>query len=99
MQIVGHLVALFARDVARNVVHGPWTVERHDGDDVFEGIGLHLAQDVAHALTFQLEHARRLAATDHFEGRGVVQRNGRQIDFDPLFPAQLHGGRQHGQGP
>ena len=74
MQIVRLLAAVLAVDVAVDVVHRPRPIERDDGDDVLEAVGLQLAQGVAHARTFELEHADRIAARQERVGRGVVER-------------------------
>ena len=58
MQVVRLLLAVLALDVARDVLHRARPIERHDGDDVLEAVGLQAAQHVAHAVAFQLEHAR-----------------------------------------
>ena len=60
MQVIDGLVAVLAIDVRRDVVHGARAIERHHGDDVFEAVGLEALQALAHARTFELEHARRI---------------------------------------
>jgi hypothetical protein len=55
VQVVGLFLALLAGDEARNIVHRAGAVERHDGDDVLDAVGMHLAQHIAHAGAFQLE--------------------------------------------
>ena len=67
MQIVGLLVAVLAGDEARNVVHRARAVEGDDGDDVLEAVGMHLLERIAHARTFELEHADRVALPEHVD--------------------------------
>ena len=98
VQIVRFLLAALAFDVTGDVLHGPRAVERHHGDDVLEGVEPELAQHLAHAGAFQLEHAGGLAAAQHLEGEGVVQGQIREVDVDAPFADQLHGPGQHGQG-
>ena len=98
VQIVRFLLAALAFDVTGDVLHGPRAVERHHGDDVLEGVEPELAQHLAHAGAFQLEHAGGLAAPQHPEGEGVVQGQVREVDVDAPFADQLHGPGQHGQG-
>ena len=62
MQVVGGLLAVLDRDVARDVLHRPRAVERDDRDDVLEAVGPQLFEHVAHARAFELEHADRVAA-------------------------------------
>jgi hypothetical protein len=60
MQVVGSSRHACGR--GRDVFHRARTIERHQRDDVFEAVRLHADQRLAHALTFDLEHADRLAA-------------------------------------
>ena len=61
VQALDRLAAMLAVDVAVDVVHRAGTIERDDGDDVLEAVWLQLAERIAHALTFELEHADRVA--------------------------------------
>ncbi len=70
MQIVRLLLAVLHGDVARDVVHRARAIERDHGDDVLEAVGAQLAQHVAHALAFQLEHADGVAVAQHLVGLG-----------------------------
>ena len=97
MQVVGLLLAGLDVDVLGNVVHRAGAVERHQRDQVLEAVGLQLAQHVAHARAFQLEHPGRLAAPDHVEGLVVVQRQVGEVDRLAALGDQLGGARQHGQ--
>ncbi len=97
VQVVGRLLAVLDRDVARDVLHRPGAVERDDRDDVLEAVGAQLFQHVAHALAFDLEHPDRVAAAQELEGRPVVERQGREIERDAARGQQLQAARQHGQ--
>ncbi len=61
-------LAVHAPDELGDVLHWPGAVERDGGDDVLEGAGLHLGEDAAHALAFDLEDAADLAAGEQLEG-------------------------------
>ena len=99
MHVIGFFQTVLTGDVAGNLVHGAGTVQSHHGDDVFQAVGLHLADDVAHAGTFQLEHARRIALGQHGVGGGIVQRQRRQIHLCPRHRLDMgHGGGHHRQG-
>ena len=54
-------------------VHRAGTIERDDGDDVFEAVGLEPHEQVAHAGTFQLEDAGGFAGGEQREGLGIVE--------------------------
>ena len=89
MEIVGVLLAELYRAIGGDIGHRAGTIERHQRDDVLEPVGAHFDQRLAHAGAFQLEHAHRLAASEHFEGFLIVERNFRQIDLDAaLFDQQ-----------
>ena len=94
MQIFGLLDAVLAVDVARDVVHRPRPIERVHRDDVVEAVGLELAQRIAHAAGFQLEHAGGLAAAQQLEGRLVVERQLRQLERRAALLDQALGQRQ-----
>ena len=81
MQVVRLLLAVLDADVGRDVVHRAGAIERHQRDHVLEAVGLQLAQDVAHAAAFQLEHPVGIALGQHLEGRRVVERYLGDIDL------------------
>ena len=95
MQVVRLLLAMLALDVARDVLHRARPIERHDGDDVLEAVGLQAAQHVAHAIAFQLEHARSIAAAEQLEGLAVVERQPGNVDL--VAPDQVPGLLDDGQ--
>src|SRR5258706_6877844 len=56
------LSAVHTLDIGRNEFHWPWAVKRDRGNDVLEGLGLHLDQHTGHAAAFKLEDACRFTA-------------------------------------
>ena len=57
-------------------------VERQDGDDVAEGLGLHALEQLPHAGRLDLEHADRVRALQQGERVRIVEREvvGYQVD-------------------
>ena len=53
--------------------HGTGPVERADGRDVLEGVGLHRPEQRAHRRAVELEHPERVAAGEQLVGRLVVE--------------------------
>ena len=74
MHIVGLLFSLFTRDIIGYVIHRARAIQRHQRDNIFELIGLHFAQHIAHARAFQLEHADCVAASQKLVGLCIVER-------------------------
>ena len=89
MDVVGLLLAVLHRAIGRDVGHRAGTVERDQRDDVLEPVGAHFDERLAHARAFQLEHADRLAAPEHFVGLLVVERDLGEIDVDAALREQL----------
>ncbi len=58
MRIFWCFLTMFTADIGGDILHRPWTIQGHNGDQIFQPIGLQGFQDIAHAGTFQLEHAR-----------------------------------------
>ena len=67
-------LAVFARDVIRNQIHRPRSIQRDQGDNVFKTVGPRLLQHVAHAARFKLEHRRGIGAGKNPVGRDVIER-------------------------
>ena len=86
--VVRLLVAELHGAIGRDIRHRAGTVERDERDDVLETVGVHFDQRLAHAGAFQLEHAHRLAAPEHFVGLSVVERNGGEIEAGVAPPRQ-----------
>ena len=89
-------LAVLAAVIIRNVCHGAGAIQRHGGDQVLETVGAHLAQCVAHALAFHLEHPAGLATCQHLVGFLVVQGQVIEIDLDPEFAEVAFGAIEDG---
>ena len=75
MHIFDRLAAEFSGAIKWDIGHRAWTIEGNERDQVFEAVGTHLAHRIAHARTFQLEHAHRIALPQHMECCLVVERD------------------------
>ena len=74
--LVGHrLLPVFAGDEIGDVLHRARTVEGVHGDQVFETVGLEVAQVLLHARGLELEQTGGIAAGKDLVCRGVVQRD------------------------
>ncbi|MET3868693.1 hypothetical protein ABIC20_006002 [Methylobacterium radiotolerans] len=102
VRVPGRLVAGVAAELAlavdRDVGHRARPVERHQGDDVLQPVGLHLAERLAHAGRFHLEHADRLAPAHGPVGVRVVERQRGEVDVDAALLEEIRAAAQHGQG-
>ena len=56
--------------------------QRHEGDHVFQAVGLELLDQLLHAARFELEHGRGLGLLQHVVGFLVIQRDA--VDIDQL---------------
>ena len=74
MQIVRFQTREFHVAIKRYVLHWTGTIKRDQRDHVFQRIGSHLAQRVAHALTFELEHAQGRAGAHQRKSFCVILR-------------------------
>ena len=88
---------MLAGAIGGDIGHGAGAVERDGGDEVFEPIGAHGAQAVAHALAFELEHPSGVATGQHGVGFGVVEGDFGEVDHHPLPGQQFEGALQDGQ--
>ena len=73
---------MFTGHVILDVFHRARTIQRDNGDDILEPVGLEAAQHITHTTRFKLEHANRVTLRQHLEGLGIIKRNVRQINFD-----------------
>jgi hypothetical protein len=92
------LPAELAVDIGVDVVHRPRPVERDQRGDLLQGRAAHLAQGVAHALGFQLEHADGLAGGQQFVGGLVVERQLVELQLNAAFLQEADGAVEHRQG-
>jgi phosphoribosylformimino-5-aminoimidazole carboxamide ribonucleotide (ProFAR) isomerase len=65
------------------VPSGPGAVERDGGDDVLEGVGLELLEELLHAARLELEHAGGVAATEDLVDLAVVEGDGADVEGLP----------------
>ena len=84
-------------DIARDVVHRSRPVERDHSDDVFETVRQQLSKRIAHARTFQLEHADRFAAAKQVIGRVVIKGELRKLELGATLVHEPLAERQHGE--
>ncbi len=84
------LLLVLAQGVVRVRVHAHRArpVQGGHGGDVFEVVGLHQPEQRAHGAAVELEDAEGVAALEQFEGLRVVERQGEQVEVDPLV--RLH---------
>ena len=97
MDRVDRFAPQLAVDVFRNALHRPRPIERDQGGDVFEGAGPQLAQDVAHALAFHLEHPERLTRGHDVIGRLVIERQKIKLHARPALAQIVDRTLQHGE--
>src|SRR5690606_17419662 len=72
-------------------------IKRHESDDVFETVSFKLAQHIAHAGAFKLEHANRFTTAEHVVGLLVFERQLQQVDFNITPRDKLHRAIKYGQ--
>ena len=88
MEVGNGLEAVLAPGVLVDVAHGAGSVERHRRHDVRELVRLHVAQDLAHATTLQLENAGRLTRGEQLVEARIVERD--VIGINDVASAFLH---------
>jgi len=93
-------LALLTGDEVGDELHRAGAVDRQQRDDVFERLHPERAAEVLHAAGFQLEHRDGVAALEHFEGLGVVERNFHHVEFDAvILPDHVERVLDDGQRP
>ena len=95
VKIFDLLLAELARAIGRNVRHRTGPIERDQRDQVLEPVGAHIDQRAPHALTFNLEHADHVAASEHLVGLLVVERDPPDIQIDVALLEELHRDIEH----
>ena len=83
----GLLAAVLAVAVGRDQRHRPGTEERVGGHQVLEPVGLHLQQQVAHALRFELERTGGIGAGKDLQNRGVGEVDVVEVEWVPSLGA------------
>ena len=68
-------LAMLSVHEAGNQVHGPWPVQRVQGNQIFQPAGARLFQHTLHATAFKLEHRFSLTLGEQPVRRPVVERN------------------------
>ena len=81
MQILNRFLAELAGAIGGYVGHGARPVQRHQRNQILKPVSPHLAHGIAHAGTFQLEHAHRIALRQHVIGGRIIQRDLGGIKF------------------
>ena len=92
VQVVGRLLAVLDRDIARDVLHRPGAVERDDGDDVLEAVGPQLLR--ACRARRHLRAGTRPTVSPRAQqlvGAAVVERQVRQVERDAARGEQIAG--------
>ena len=79
VEVLDRLGVAFVARVGVDVPHRARAVERHEGDEVVELGGAHLAQRFAHPFRLELEDADRVAAREHLVGLAIVERQLRHV--------------------
>ncbi len=97
VQGVHRLAAELAVDEGVDVVHRARPIKRDQGGDVLDRARTQLAQGVAHALAFQLEHAHGLALGHQLVGRRVVEGQLGKVDLGPALGQVLDRPVEHGE--
>ena len=99
VEVLDLLTPVLALDVVGDQVHGPRTVERIQGDQVLEPVGLGALEQLAHAARFELEDGRRVGALEDLVALGVVERQVVEVDLQPGIqaPHVLERDRQDGE--
>ena len=73
MHIIGFFLPFLTGDIARNIIHRPWTIQSNERDNIFKAVRLHFPKHIAHTGTFKLEHTYRIAVTQHGEGFLIIK--------------------------
>ena len=69
-------LAVLARDVVvhRPGLQRPRAIQRHQGDEVVDGVRQQAADEFLHSFRFKLEYRGRLPGLQHLEGTRVIER-------------------------
>ena len=91
VHVLDRLAALFARDEGGDVDHRARPEQSNGSGYVLEALGPHVHQHPAHAGTFELEHAVRVAVGDQLIGLRVIGGQMLEVDLDsPPLLEQAH---------
>jgi len=94
--LVGHrFFAVHVGDIFRDTFHWTRAEKRDHGDDMMDGLGLHLHQVAGHAAAFQLEETDRMPFADELVDLGVINRNVAEGELNTVTLADVFAGFGH----
>ena len=97
MEIFRRFLAVLAGDIFRDRIHRARAIERDKRDEIVDVVRAHLAQQIAHALTFELEHAHAVAARQHLVRGFVLELDVLGVENDAAALEQFFRLRNHRQ--
>ena len=97
--ISDELGVLLAGDKSGDRIHGTGTVQRDNGGNILDALGLEAHAHAGHAGGFNLEHAGGLAGGDHVKGSLIVLGDILQPEVRLVLLNHLHRVIQHRQVP
>ena len=97
VQIDDRFSRMLARDIAGNMLHRPWAVERDRRDDVLEAIRTHAPQHLADARRFELEDSESLGAREKIEHCRRIQRQPLHVQLCSTLFQQSFAVRDHAE--
>ena len=98
MRVAHGSTTMLGVDERRDLLDGPWPVERDHGREVAQGGGLELLDVAPHSRALQLKDTGGLPSHQHLERLGVVQGHFVQVDlFSPGLGNELAGLLEDGQ--
>ena len=80
--VVAIFSACFAVDEILHELHGAWTIEGDQGDDVFDFFDSELTAELLHSTRFKLEDSDCIAFVEQLERFGIVNRYFGRFEFD-----------------
>ena len=90
---------MFARNKARDIVHGAWSVQSVHGNQVLNFIRLEVPEIFLHPIRLELEDPGRFSQAEQFICFGIVKRQVFRVHQDSVgFEDVLYGILNDGQG-
>ena len=94
--LVGHwFFAVHVGDIFGDAFHWTRSEKRNHGNDMMDGLGLHLHQVAGHAAAFQLEETDRMPFADELVYFGVINRDVAEGELDAVTLADVLAGFGH----
>jgi len=94
--LVGHwFFAVHVGNIFRDAFHWTRAEERYHGDDMMDGLGLHLHQVAGHTAAFQLEETDRMPFADELIDFRIVNRDVAEGELDAVTLADVLAGFGH----